>query len=90
MEVICLESEAFFELVDQVVEKIKSKHQDHPHDKWISDKEAMAMLRITSKTTLALLRDDGDIRYSQPRKKIILYDRDSILAYLDKNAKDTF
>lgn len=43
-------------------------------DKWISREEAMQKLRITSKTTLQKLRDEGKIRFSQPEKKIILYD----------------
>lgn len=90
MEVICLQSEAFYELVETVIERVKKETQGHTLDKWISDSEAMQMLRITSKTTLAILRDGGDIRFSQPRKKIILYDRESINAYLEKHAKDTF
>ena len=90
MEVICLQSEAFYELVDTVLERIKKDTQRHTLDKWISDSEAMQMLRITSKTTLAVLRDSGAIRFSQPRKKIILYDRESINQYLEKHAKDTF
>ncbi len=90
MEVICLQSEAFYELVETVVNRVKQDMQGHTLDKWIDDKEAMRMLRITSKTTLSVLRDGGDIRFSQPRKKIILYDRDSINIYLDKHAKDTF
>jgi hypothetical protein len=36
------------------------------------------------------LRDEGKIRFSQPQKKIILYDRESISQYLEKNAKDIF
>ena len=35
-------------------------------------------------------RDEGKIRYSQPEKKIILYDVDSINDFLEKNSKDTF
>ncbi len=36
------------------------------------------------------LRDEGKIRFSQPEKKIILYDLDSIHAYLNHHAKSTF
>lgn len=50
----------------------------------------MRLLNIKSKTTLQKLRDEGRIRYTQPEKKIILYDRDSIDAYLENNSKDTF
>jgi len=50
----------------------------------------MQLLRITSRTTLQKLRDEGSIRFSQPTRKLILYDRDSILQYLENHAKDTF
>jgi hypothetical protein len=89
MEVICLQDEAFYALVERVVEHIKRK-ENISADKWISGEEAMKMLRITSKTTLQKLRDEGKVRFSQPEKKIILYDRDSIFAYLDKNTRETF
>jgi len=35
-------------------------------------------------------RDEGLIRFTQPSRKIILYDRDSILEFLNTKAKDTF
>lgn len=89
MEVICLEDEAFYSLVETVVKRIKEK-EGIKYDRWVSTEEAMEMMRIKSKTTLQKLRDEGKIRYSQPEKKIILYDTDSIQDYLEKNSKDTF
>ena len=89
MEVICLHDEAFYALIDKVVERIQQQ-QSVAEDKWISGSEAMQKLRIQSKTTLQKLRDEGQIRYSQPEKKIILYDTDSINEYLNRNAKATF
>lgn len=90
MEVICLETEAFYALVDEVVDRLKEKNQGHIQDKWISESEAMRLLRVTSKTTISTLRNNGDIRFSQPRRKLILYDRDSINEYLEKHSKNTF
>ncbi|PTX58584.1 helix-turn-helix protein [Kordia periserrulae] len=90
MEVICLEDKAFYALVEEVVDRIKEQSPTPHLDRWISGDEAMQMLRITSKTTLSVLRNNGKIRYSQPQRKIILYDRLSIEEYLEKNAKDTF
>jgi len=84
MEVICLHDEAFYTLIERVVERIKEK-QNISSDKWISGDEAMKRLHITSKTTLQKLRDEGKIRFSQPEKKIILYDLDSIHTYLEKH-----
>ncbi|CAN5820447.1 hypothetical protein BH10BAC2_BH10BAC2_27210 [soil metagenome] len=89
MQVICLQEDAFYALIDQVVARIKEK-QNVSNDKWIGAEEAMKKLRITSKTTLQKLRDEGKIRFSQPERKIILYDIDSINEYLNKNARETF
>ncbi len=88
-EIICLESVAFYELIEQVVERL-SHQQSTPLKEWISNEEAMVLLGITSRTTLQRYRDEGSIRFSQPSRKVILYDRDSILAFIEKNAKDTF
>lgn len=90
LNIICLESEAFYALVEDVVERLQDKQQALPTPKWISDIEAMELLRIKSRTTLQKLRDKGVIRYSQPTRKLILYDRDSILEYLESHAKETF
>jgi hypothetical protein len=89
MEVICLQDSAFYALVEQVVNRLKEK-QGEQKDKWISDEQAMHLLTVKSKTTLQKLRDEGKIRFSHPQKKIILYDRDSIEEYLEKNARNTF
>jgi Helix-turn-helix domain len=89
MQVICLEEAAFYTLVEQVVARLKETH-NVTKDKWVSDEQAMQCLNIKSKTTLQKLRDEGKIRFSQPQKKIILYDRESIDSYLEQNAKSTF
>lgn len=88
MQVICLESAALYQLVDKVVERIKGKKADTTLDKWLLPEEAMRILRITSKTTLQKLRDNDEIRFSQPTAKKVLYDRDSLYEYLDRNAKN--
>jgi hypothetical protein len=89
MEVICLETEAFYDLIDKVVERLESQSLDI-ENKWVDTEEAMSLLGIKSKTTLQKYRDNGDIRFTQPRKKLILYDRKSILDFLEGNAQDTF
>ncbi|MEZ4848173.1 MAG: DNA-binding protein [Bacteroidia bacterium] len=88
MEVICLESSAFYELVRQVMDKLMEQKKEKP--KWISGEEAMSLLKITSKTTLQKLKNEGQIGFSQPMKKLVLYDRDSILSYLEKYAEKPF
>lgn len=89
MEVICLEDKAFYALLEQVVARLK-EHTGNKPDRWITDDEVMDILKIKSKTTLQKLRDEGKIRFSQPEKKIILYDRESVEFYIEKHSKSTF
>ena len=90
LNIICLESPAFYALIDNVMERVRQEYRTDQHDRWISDEEAMKLLRISSRTTLQKLRDNGSIRYTQPSRKLILYDRESLLTYLDAHAKDPF
>ena len=89
MQVVCLQEEAFYALFDKVVEHIESSQKNKPA-KWIDGEEAMLLLNIKSTTTLQKLRDEGKIRFSQPQRRIILYDRDSINEYIEKHARETF
>jgi len=89
MQVVCLQEEAFYTLFDKVIEHVESKRKDKP-SKWIDGEEAMGILNIKSTTTLQKLRDEGKIRFSQPQKRIIIYDRDSINEYIEKHAHETF
>lgn len=89
IEIICLESEAFFKLLDEVLRRLKRKEPE-TNDKWISGPEAMRMLRIKSKATLQKMRDEGVIRFSHPEKRIILYDVESINAYLEDFVYEPF
>ncbi|WP_412476632.1 helix-turn-helix domain-containing protein [Flavobacterium sp. TBRC 19031] len=89
MEVICMEDKAFYALVENVVARLKTEKQNEL-DTWVSDIEAMRLLNIKSRTTLQKLRDEGKIRFSQPQKKVILYDRNSINVYLERHARNIF
>lgn len=89
MNVICLEDEALYKLMDDLFERLSEKYSSQP-DKWVDTDEAMNILKIKSKTTLQNLRNEGRIRYSQPQPRIIVYDRDSLNDYLENHAKDTF
>ncbi len=89
MEVICLHDEAFYQLIEDVVDRLKTE-QKIVHDKWISPERAMEILNIKSKTTLQKLRDEGQITFTQPQKKIILYDYESIMDYLKSHSKSSF
>ena len=89
MEVICLQDEAFYHLIEEVVDRLREK-ENITQDKWISPERAMEVLNIKSKTTLQKLRDEGSITFTQPQKKIILYDYDSIMEYLNSHTKSSF
>lgn len=89
MNVICLQDTAFYALVEEVYERLREKH-NITQEKWINDEEAMRLLNIRAKSTMQNLRDEGKIRFSQPSRKIILYDRDSLMEYLEINSKSTF
>ncbi|WP_406684330.1 helix-turn-helix domain-containing protein [Seonamhaeicola sp. MEBiC1930] len=90
MQVVCLQEEAFYKLFDKVVEHLEQKRGKEAPFKWIDGDEAMKLLNISSKTTLQKLRDEGKVRFSQPQKRIILYDRNSIDEYLELHARETF
>lgn len=89
MEVICFEDAAYFSMIEAVVKRLKDKN-DIKEEKWIATHQAIALLNITSKTMLQDLRDQDDICFSQPKKKVIHYDRESILEYLEKHSRNTF
>ena len=90
MKVICIEEQAFFALMGEVIQYVKSQIAPSVADKWIGKKETTRLLRIKSSTTLQKLRDGGQIRYSQPERKHIVYDRDSIIEYLEAHTKEPF
>jgi len=89
MEVICLQDDAFYALIEEIVERIKEKHTTQD-ETWVTPERAMELLNIKSKSTLQNLRDTGAITYTQPQRKIILYKHESILEYLEKNSKKAF
>lgn len=89
IEIICMESEAFYKLLEEVLLHFK-KNEPPVSEKWISSAEAMKMLRIKSRATLQKMRDEGHIRFTQPEKRIVLYDLDSIKAYLEDFVYEPF
>ena len=67
LNIICLESEAFYELIERVVDRLDKTCIQH--DKWINDVEAMQLLRISSKTTLQKLRDENAIVFYSTKEE---------------------
>jgi hypothetical protein len=89
IDIVCMESEAFYRLLENVLQRLQPS-ENKQSDKWISGLEAMRLLRIKSKATLQKMRDEGRFRFSQPEKKIILYDADSIMDYLEDFVYEPF
>jgi hypothetical protein len=89
MQVICLEEPAFYQLIEKVVARLKDQHNIR-EDEWISGDEAMKKLRITSKTTLFKIRDEGKISHVYASPRVILYSTASINEFLKNKSLDTF
>lgn len=87
---IVINSDAFYELLHQVVERIAEVHGLDKANRWISAEDCMTMLNIKSRTTLWELKAEGKIAYSQVSKKVTLYDRISVLEFINKQRKKAF
>lgn len=88
MEIIIFEEEAYWRHIHEVLKRLKDTQK--PERKWINEAEAMEILGIRSKSQLWKLRSTGKIKFSQPARKIIRYDMQSILKYLDDHTKNEF
>ncbi|MEM7106534.1 MAG: hypothetical protein AAF502_25645 [Bacteroidota bacterium] len=75
--------EVFEAIVRRVFNEIKEE-QKIQLDPWITQNEAMHLLRIKSKSTFLKYRDLKKFKYSKPMEsaKYILYERQSILDFI--------
>lgn len=81
--IICLESETFKTLVKELAKEIREDELDP----FIDEKEAMRLLRITSKTTFQKYRDSGDIDFRIVSGKKYLYRRRSVIDFIENSFK---
>ena len=86
MKVIVFEEESFYKLIEEVTKKLSKPVEQ----KWITEEEASKLLGGRSKSTLQKWRNEGRLKFSQPSKKIILFNRDSIMKFLEDNSHKTF
>ncbi len=90
MDVILIDSKAYEKLKQDLFDFLSRKMEENallyeghaPSEEWISVKDAMRMLRV-GRTKLQQLKNDGDIHFSQ-RKKKLLFHRKSVENYLRK------
>jgi hypothetical protein len=88
MEVIILESEAFYTLLGEVIRRIKSEqvnqsNQNISTNEWLTLEQAQKILPYKSKTKWQELRDKGEVVFSQFGRKI-LYSKESLLDYIKR------
>ncbi len=88
-EIIRIETTAYRSLLEKTLALMKdlSRQQD---DKYVTPDRAKEILGCTSDNYLRSLRDSGAIEFSSASKKIIMYNKASLVAYLDKHSKKTF
>lgn len=81
-ELICLDATAFQALFETLVEKIKKENKIE-HDPYLSTEEAAQLLKCNDET-LRKYWKDGHIARAEFSKKHIVYDRESIMAFIKK------
>ena len=87
---IMISEENLWELVEKVIVQMEKLQGKEHKEVWIDTDDAKRLLGLKSDTSLFNLRTQGKIEFSQPSRKVILYKRDSILAYLEKHSNKTF
>ena len=85
MNVICIQTEAFEQLVYELANLVRTQMEEN--DPWVDGDKTMELLGISSKTTLASLRNKGEITYTRPTERTILYLLSSINEYLIRKSK---
>lgn len=87
---IMISEDNLWKLVEKVIVQMEKLQGKEHKEVWIDSDEAKKLLGIKSDTSLFNLRTQGKIEFSQPSRKVILYKRESILAYLEKFSHKTF
>lgn len=79
------------DLQELIRECVALGEKQKPKEKiWITTKETMQLIGIKSRTTLARIKNEGLIEFTQPLKKVILFKKESVLDYLESKSKKTF
>lgn len=82
-ELICLDATAFQALFETLVQKIKKENKVE-HDPYLSTEEACQLLKCNDET-LRKYWKEGLIARAKFSDKHILYDRESIMAFIKKH-----
>lgn len=91
MQVILIESAAFYKLLEMAVEHLNTRSAQETKNReekstaeWLTLSEAMKILPYRSRSKWQQLRDGGTIVFSQFGRKL-LYSKKSLLEYISKN-----
>lgn len=82
LDLICMDATAFQALFETLVEKIKKENK--ADDPYLNTEEACQLLKCNDET-LRKYWKEGKIARAEFSKKHIVYERESILAFIKKN-----
>ena len=89
MKTVNMQESDLYSLLENVINYVIDyvQKQALEHNKynvtWISQQSAMKLLQISSLSTLLKIRSKSNIRYTKLSNKIVLYDKSSILDFLN-------
>lgn len=89
MQFVMMETTAFEEIINQVINTVKTKMKKQPED-WIGEADAKKLLGVSSKSTMQIFRNEDRIRYAMVTNKNIMYSRKSILKYLETKSNKQY
>lgn len=86
-QVLIIKRKDLEDIITEMVEKIHPKEPD----RWVTAETAKSILKCGN-TTLYHLRTKGEISFVQneDHRKLIVYDRNSLMSYMERNLKKAF
>lgn len=87
---LMITEDLFFELIDRIIKHFEEKEMFKNEQEWLNGEEVMDILKISSKSTMQKLRDEGLVEFTQPMKRVILYRRSSVMDYLERHVRPVF
>ncbi|QSE98639.1 helix-turn-helix domain-containing protein [Fulvivirga lutea] len=81
-------SDEFFDQIAQRIALLLAQQlgQTAPQPEWLTPQETMEMLNVTSPVTMQNIRDDGRLKFTYITPRKVLYNRQSILDYLESKS----
>ncbi len=87
---ILSDEETFYKMASEIVDRILKEKKELQSQIWISESQVMALMHIKSKTTLATYRAKGYIAYSALGKRSFIYDKRSVLAFINSRIRKAY